>query len=230
MLKPAIQRTFALALLLGGMDACGSNAPQNQGAAPLIPSPAAPAAHSAGPTARLAPPTSAPPTLAPPTATAPLAPTFITYREPRGVFSIDVPANWQTTALPNAVGISSLAYNSTVIFTLSFNWRAERLSPTTEAQIVEDLKSKILSSYLAQDVQLSGIRDPEDRYTLSGTVTLDGTPTTLQIRLEQTPGGSIVLQSWLVPTVLWADFQPLFYQPMIQSLVIDDEALRKLAE
>ena len=227
-MRRCMRRTFALSLLLAGIAACGSNVPQNEGAAPLIPSQVALNQTPANPTVRVAP--TAAPTLAVPTATAPLTPTFSTYREPRGVFSIDVPTNWQTTALPKAVGITSLAYNSTVIFTLSFNWRAERLSATTEAQIVEDLKSKILSSYLAQNVQLSGSRNPQERYTLSGTVTLDGTPTTLEIRLEQTPGGSIVLQSWLVPTVLWADFQPLFYEPMIQSLVVDDEALRKLTQ
>lgn len=233
-MKPSIKRALALALLVA-MAGCGSDVRQNQGAAPLIPSPATLTQAPASPTQAagdptLAPATPAVPTLAPPTLTVPLTPTFVTYREPRGVFSIDVPANWKTSALPSAVGINSVAYNATVIFTLSFNWRADRLSPTIEAQIVEELKSNILSSYLAQDVQLSGSRDQQDRYTLSGTVRLDGTPTTLEIRVEQTPGGSIVLQSWLVPTVLWAEFQPLFYQPIVRSLVIDDEALRKLAE
>ncbi len=228
-----IRRTVALALLLS-VAGCGAGATQNQGVAPLIPSPALTQA-PASPTQAIAPtsgvqPTLAAPTEAPPTLTVPLTPTFSTYREPRGVFSIAVPTNWQTSALPNAVGINSVAYNATVIFTLSFNWRAERLSPTTEAQIVEDLKSNILSSYLAQNIDLRGSRDAQDRYMLSGTVTLDGTPTTLEIRVEQTPGGTLVLHSWLVPTVLWADFQPLFYQPIMQSLAIDDAAMIKLAQ
>jgi hypothetical protein len=241
MMKLSMRRTLALALLLAGVAGCGgSGVTPNLGAAPLIPSPAAqtpaPASHPEGPRQASAPTSVAPPasdpTLAPPTLTVPLTPTFSTYRDPRGVFSIDVPVNWQTSALPNpnAVGINSVAYNATVIFTLSFSWNAERLSPTTEAQIVEDLKSNILSSYLAQNVQLTGSRDPQDRYMLRGTVTLDGTPTTLEIRVEQTPGGSIVLESWLVPTVLWENFQSLFYQPMMQSLVVDDEALRTLAQ
>lgn len=213
-----------VALMLAG---CGAAATTQQpvGAVPLIPT--APARPQPTVAATNAVPTNVP-TQVVPTVTAALTPTFTTYREPRGVFTIDVPTNWRTSSLPNGVGITSLAYNATVIFTLSFSWQPEQLGPTTQAGIVEELKTRLLSSYMAQDVQLTGSRDASDRYTLAGTAILNGTPTTIEITLEQTAGGTIVLQSWLVPTALWGDFQPVFKTSMQRSLIIDDQAIQAL--
>jgi len=216
-------------LLLGG---CGEAArrPNDAGALPVVPT-LAPAATQLAPTPQPATATQRVPaasTAAPATQGVPasaLSPTFSTYREPRGVFTVEVPANWRTTPLDNGIGITSLAYNATAITSISLSWQAEQLTPTAMAQIAEQYKTRLLEGYLTKNLALSGLQQ-DQYYVLSGTATLTGIPTTIEISLEQTPGGTIVLQSWLVPTELWPEFQRVFQQPIQASLTIDDAAAR----
>ncbi|HYF63631.1 MAG TPA: hypothetical protein VD886_12505 [Herpetosiphonaceae bacterium] len=228
-------RGAALALLLAG---CGQATRRpDAGALPIVPT-LAPAVTSVAPSPIAASPapatptsgSSAPATTVPaggaaPAATGALTPTFATYREPRGTFTVSVPDNWQTTPLAAGIGITSVAYNATAIATISLTWQAGEISPTAMAQIAEEYKNRLLESYLTKNLDLSGAQAGR-RYTLKGTATLTGTPTTIEISLEQTAGGTLVLQSWLVPTELWADFQRVFQQPIQASLAIDDAAVR----
>jgi hypothetical protein len=228
-----LNRAALIALLL--LAGCGeaSRRPDDAGALPIVPT-MAPALTRPAPTppleTALAPTSAAlaPTSVAPATQGVPaseLTPTFSTYREPRGVFTIDVPANWRTTPLANGIGITSLAYNATAITSLSLSWQADQLTPTAMAQIAEQYKTRLLEGYLTKNLDLSGVQQ-DQHYVLSGTATLTGTPTTIEISLEQTPGGTIVLQSWLVPTELWPEFQRIFQQPIQASLKIDDAAAR----
>lgn len=171
-------------------------------------------------------------TLAPtsaPTATAPVSLTFSTYRDPRGVFAIDVPSNWRTEALKNGIGISSFAYNASVVVTISFSWQANQLDSTKAAEIVEMVKSQTFATYLTRDVQLDS-KSEGATYRLEGTASLNAKPMYVRFELSQTAGGSIMLQSWLVPQDLWPEVETTFYNPMQQSLSIDDEAAAALAQ
>jgi hypothetical protein len=219
-------------LLLGG---CGeaSRRPNDAGALPIVPT-LAPAVTQPTPTPQPATATqrvpaasaaAVAPTSAAPAPTTALSPTFSTYREPRGVFTVDVPSNWRTTPLANGIGITSLAYNATAITSISLSWQADQLTPTAMAQIAEQYKTRLLEGYLTKNLALSGAQQ-DQHYVLSGTATLTGTPTTIEISLEQTPGGTIVLQSWLVPTELWPEFQLVFQRPIQASLTIDDAAAK----
>jgi len=221
---------IALLLLVG----CGeaTRRPNDAGALPVVPT-LAPAATqlaptppaTAAPASSAAPATQGVPASAAPAATSALTPTFSTYREPRGVFTVDVPANWRTMPLANGIGITSLAYNATAITSISLSWQADQLTPTAMAQVAEQYKTRLLEGYLTKNLALSGVQQ-DQHYVLSGTATLTGTPTTIEISLEQTPGGTIVLQSWLVPTEIWPEFQRVFQQPIQASLTIDDAAAK----
>ncbi|KPL90931.1 hypothetical protein SE18_03925 [Herpetosiphon geysericola] len=164
-----------------------------------------------------------------PTATAPVSLTFSTYRDPRGVFALDVPSNWRTEALKNGIGISSFAYNASVVVTISFSWQATQLDSTKAAEIVEMVKSQTFATYLTRDVQLNSASEGAT-YRLEGTATLNAQPMYVRFELSQTTGGSIMLQSWLVPQELWPEVETTFYKPMQQSLSIDDEAAAALAQ
>jgi hypothetical protein len=228
-----LNRGAAIALLLLG--GCGEAArrPNDAGALPIVPTlaPAStrlaptPQPATAPPASTAAPATQGVPASAAPAPTSALSPTFSTYREPRGVFTVDVPANWRTTPLADGIGITSLAYNATAITSISLTWQADQLTPTAMAQIAEQYKTLLLAGYLTKNLALSGIQQ-DQHYVLSGTATLTGTPTTIEISLEQTPGGTIVLQSWLVPTELWPEFQLVFQRPIQASLTIDDAAAK----
>lgn len=164
-----------------------------------------------------------------PSATEPVSLTFTTYRDPRGVFAIDVPSNWRTESLKNGIGISSFAYNASVVVTISFSWQAEQLDSTKAAEIVEMVKSQTFTTYLTRDVQLNSASEGAT-YRLEGTASLNAQPMYVRFELSQTQGGSIMLQSWLVPQDLWPDVETTFYTPMQRSLSIDDEAAAALAQ
>ena len=219
-----MKRALWLFLLL--LVACGDQIapPPNAAALPVLPT-LQPAITSVP-----VPPTPVQPTriatVAQPSASTALTLTFANYREPRGVFTLDVPTTWRTTALPDGIGLITIADYATANVTLSLAWQAERLSATSSAQIVEQYKTRLLESYLTKNLQLSGASDAE-RYTLRGTATLTGMPTTIEISLYQTAGGTVVLQSWLAPTAVWPDFERIFKTPMQQSLTIDDAATKQ---
>ncbi len=164
-----------------------------------------------------------------PTATAPVSFTFSTYRDPRGVFALDVPSNWRTEALKNGIGITTFAYNASVVVTISFSWQAEQLDSTKAAEIVEMVKSQTFATYLTRDVQLNSSSEGAS-YRLDGTASLNAQPMYVRFELSQTAGGSIMLQSWLVPQNIWPAVESTFYVPMQQSLSIDDEAAAALAQ
>lgn len=219
-----MKRVLWLVLLL--LVACGDQIapPPNAAALPVLPT-LQPAITSVPVPATLVQPTQIA-TVAQPSVTTALTLTLATYREPRGVFTLDVPTAWRTTALPNGIGIITVADYATANVTLSLAWQADRLSATTSAQIVEEYKTRLLESYLTKNLQLSGA-SADERYTLRGTATLTGMPTTIEISLEQTAGGTVVLQSWLAPTAVWPDFERIFKSPMQQSLIIDDAAAKQ---
>lgn len=219
-----MKRVLWLVLLL--LTACGDQIapPPNAAALPVLPT-LQPAITSVPVPATLVQPTQIA-TVAQPSVTTALTLTLATYREPRGVFTLDVPTAWRTTALPNGIGIITVADYATANVTLSLAWQADRLSATTSAQIVEEYKTRLLESYLTKNLQLSGA-SADERYTLRGTATLTGMPTTIEISLEQTAGGTVVLQSWLAPTAVWPDFERIFKSPMQQSLIIDDAAAKQ---
>ncbi|XSG76903.1 hypothetical protein ACP8Y2_07820 [Herpetosiphon llansteffanensis] len=187
----------------------------------------APTIAQASPSANVAVATIAP--TSEPTATAPVSFTFSTYRDPRGVFAIDVPSNWRTEALKSGIGISSFAYNASVVVTISFSWQATQLDSTKAAEIVEMVKSQTFATYLTRDVQLDSTSEGA-RYRLEGTASLNTQPMYVRFELSQTAGGSIMLQSWLVPQDVWPEVETTFYAPMQQSLSIDDEAAAALAQ
>ena len=163
-----------------------------------------------------------------PTATPELKPTFATYNDPRAIFSMDVPTNWQTTPLDQGVGFTTLAYNASVVMTISFSWQAQPLDPDQQVQLVEDVKARTFNGYLTKDIVLESKRNGT-QYILNGTATLNGVPTHVEFTLDQTAGGTIYLQSWLVPSEIWTEFQTTFKQPMQASLKVDDAAAKNAA-
>ncbi len=213
-----------LLLLAVLLTACGAQS------SPTTPVPSA----TPPPVAQAAPPpktTDTPvPSPLPPTPTTPLSPTFVLYRDARGGFTIELPENWNRRALPEGVGVTATAFNATARYLLSLALLDEPLSATRQAQIVEEIKNSLLDPYLVQAPDFSAASDPATgRYVLRGTATLTGTPTTIEVSLEQTDAGVLILQSWLAPTQLWPDFVDLFKQPMEASLTVDAAALRRLS-
>lgn len=217
-------KRFVFVVILGILVGCGQ---QRQVAQTTAQAPVAPLQPT---TIRTTVQPTAAPTATRQSATAtPAQVTLGTYRDPRGVFSMDVPSNWKTTPLENGVGFTSLAYNANVIVTISFAWQSEPLDPDQQVQLVEQIKARTFAAYLAKDVVLNSARDGA-RYSLDGSATLNGTPTHVEFTLDQTAGGTIYLQSWLVPNELWNDFQTTFKQPMQASLVVDDGAAKAVAQ
>ena len=169
------------------------------------------------------------PSLPIPTPSQPLLPQFIEYREPRGVFTVNLPDVWNRQSFPEGIGVSATAYNATARYILSLSYSDPLLPPEDLQQLAETYQENVLDSYLVQEPAFTQAM-LEDGFKISGEAILTGTPTVLEITVQQTEQGTIVLQSWLVPSELWPDFVPLYKQPIEQSLVIDESALQSLLE
>ncbi|HEY1012638.1 MAG TPA: hypothetical protein VGE07_08040 [Herpetosiphonaceae bacterium] len=207
---------------------CGESAARRVGELPTVPIAApAPGTATARPAASVPPAPTPALTAAIPSPTAALTPTFVAWRDPRGAFAIDLPANWHNQPVPQGIGVTSVAFNGLATFSLSFGYQEAPLGEEAARQLAETTRDRLLGDGLIKDPQFSG-EARDDGYVLRGSATINALPMAIEVTVRRTAGGALALESWRAPLDLWPEVQRQYAQPMRASLTIDDEALRAL--